>query len=334
MFTNINNHGGTFKNKFEDMLSSSEAVKIASGYIALQTIDAYSNTMIDIAKQHGNVQILVGMAFYEGMTNKQYESCLKLHEQLSCFNNSGIHVAHGRRFHGKVYTFQNKNEEKIFVGSSNFSPSGLYGNIECTIEVIEAYQKNYIQLFLNDLFKNHSKTIDQVVINTGKRKPINISTLQTFTNLPKHTLSIDRTLPHIFLDLDRIAEKSSSNLNVYFGKGRLNRVSNKITPRPWYEIEIISSLETISSSPNYPIGNFDAYTDDGIIIPMRTQGDYFKNLRSRKSLQLFGIWLKGKLEKSGVLNKYQPVTTDTLKEYGNSQLKLYKIDSGKYFMEF
>ena len=63
-------------------------------------------------------------------------------------------------------------------------------------------------------------------------------------------------------------------------------------------------------------------------------GDYFKNLRSRKSLQLFGIWLKGKLEKSGVLNKYQPVTTDTLKEYGNSQLRLYKIDSEKYFMEF
>jgi hypothetical protein len=67
---------------------------------------------------------------------------------------------------------------------------------------------------------------------------------------------------------------------------------------------------------------------------MRTQGDYFKNLRSKDSLQIFGIWLKGKLERAGVLKKYDPVTIDTLREYGNSQLKLYKISDTEYFMSF
>ena len=67
---------------------------------------------------------------------------------------------------------------------------------------------------------------------------------------------------------------------------------------------------------------------------MRTQGDYFKNLRSKDSLQIFGMWLKGKLERAGVLKKYDPVTIDTLREYGNSQLKLYKISDTEYFMSF
>ncbi len=67
---------------------------------------------------------------------------------------------------------------------------------------------------------------------------------------------------------------------------------------------------------------------------MKTQGDYFKNLRSKDSLQIFGMWLKGKLERAGVLKKYDPVTIDTLREYGNSQLKLYKISANEYFMSF
>jgi len=77
------------------------------------------------------------------------------------------------------------------------------------------------------------------------------------------------------------------NLNVYFGKGRLNSTTGITKPRPWYEIELIASND-LNSLPNYPKGDFLAYTDDGLIIPMRTQGDYFKNIRSRNSLQIFG----------------------------------------------
>jgi hypothetical protein len=133
--------------------------------------------------------------------------------------------------------------------------------------------------------------------------------------------------------LNRVAEKEKSNLNVYFGKGRLNAKTGIVKPRPWYEIELIANVQ-LSSNPLYPKGDFDAYTDDGYIIPMRTQGDYHKNIRSKVSLQIFGMWLKGKLQKSGALLPLSPVTNDTLIDYGNDTLTFSKIAEGKYYISF
>jgi len=140
-------------------------------------------------------------------------------------------------------------------------------------------------------------------------------------------------LPCFDLDLKRVAEKPKSNLNVFFGKGRLNNARTKIKPRPWYEIEIIAD-EGVRANEHYPIGDFNVLTDDNLVIPMRIQGDYYKNIRSKRSLQIFGMWVKGKLEKSGALNKYQPVTLDTLREYGNDKLTFYKINETDYYMKF
>lgn len=130
-----------------------------------------------------------------------------------------------------------------------------------------------------------------------------------------------------------MAEIPKSNLNTYFGKGRLNSKTGIIKPRPWYEIELIANKDLISQA-EYPQGDFTAYTDDGYVIPMRTQGDNYKNIRSRDSLEIFGIWLKGKLERSGSLKKYEPVTKETLLEYGLDELAFYKIEEGKYYLEF
>ena len=42
--------------------------------------------------------------------------------------------------------------------------------------------------------------------------------------------------------------------------------------------------------------HFKGYTNDGYIIPMHTSGQKNKNLESTGSLQIFGMWLKGKLQ--------------------------------------
>lgn len=333
MFTNLDrHHGGNFRDVLERNLVAAEKVRIASGYVSLHTIQAYSTQLEDIARIHGNVQLMLGMAFYEGLSIKQYDACLDLNNRLSAYSNSGVYVAHGRRYHGKIYEFNQGDRNKIFVGSSNFSPSGLAGNIECTVEIFDSIQKGQVSNFLDSLFTSHSQRIDKVVINTGSKKVVTPTVIDIYGKLLKHTRTIDTSLPNVVIDLERIAEKPSSNLNVYFGKGRKSK-TGKITPRPWYEIEIISP-KNINSLPNYPKGDFKAYTDDGLIIPMGTQGDFFKNLRSKDGLQIFGMWLKGKLERSGALKKYDPVTIDTLREYGNSQLKLYKISDTEYFMSF
>lgn len=46
------------------------------------------------------------------------------------------------------------------------------------------------------------------------------------------------------------------------------------------------------------------------------------------------MWLKGKLERCDALKKYEPITQETLVEYGSDELVFYKIDEGKYYLEF
>ena len=108
-----------------------------------------------------------------------------------------------------------------------------------------------------------------------------------------------------------------------------------IKPRDWYEIELIAPV-SINSLDIYPKGDFTAFTDDGYIIPMRTQGGghYHKNIRSKGNLRIFGAWIKGKLERSGALEKLKPVDQDVIDSFGRSSIKFYKIREKEYFMEF
>ena len=338
MFTNIPKHGGNFRQILDQEFSSADNVTIASGYTSLDVIHAYKKSFINIAQKGGIARLMLGMAFYEGLSQKKLDLVSSLNDELISFGNkSGIYVANGRRYHGKVYSFDKKNETSIYVGSSNFSYSGTKGNIECTIPVLEIGQKTKIIDFINDLYSDdYSVLIHKAKINVpNKHKIISSSIKKYWSKIQRFdpaNININ-TLPKFIFHLDRVVDKPKSNLNIYFGKGRLNTSNGKILPRPWYEIELIAD-KTVRANLIYPKGDFTAYTDDGYIIPMRTQGDYNKNIRSRQSLQLFGIWLKGKLEKKGVLKKYQLITKDTLEEYGNDKITFYKMEEGRYFMKF
>jgi len=338
MFTNLSDHGGDFRDILDNEFSKAKNAIIASGYASLDVIHAYESAFLTIVENGGVSKLLLGMAFYEGLTAKKLDAANALHNKLSQYGNgSGVYVTNGRRYHGKVYWFEDKLDSNIYVGSSNFSSSGTKGNIECTIPVSDLRQKQSVINFLEDLYSSsHAITIDRAEITVpGKKKIVLDKVAHIWNTLKRYDPSTidESSLPKFEFPLDRVAQMEKSNLNVYFGKGRLTKKTGKIIPRPWYEIELIASND-LNSQLFYPQGDFDAYTDDGFIIPMRTQGDYFKNIRSKGSLQIFGIWLKGKLERSGALTKYKPVTLDTLEEYGNEKLSFYKISDGKYYMTF
>ncbi len=338
MYTNIKKHGGNFRDILDKEFSKATKATIASGYTSLDIIKEYENHFIKIAKKGGTSRLLLGMAFYEGLGEKKLNTINLLNQHLLEFKNeSGVYVSNGRRYHGKVYHFEGHSYSNVYVGSSNFSSSGIKGNIECTIPVFQNEQKNEILNFLDDLYSTkYAVRINKAQIIIPKKKKIILKTVNDYWHsLKKHNPKKINTsaLQSFELDLNRIVEKEKSNLNVFFGKGRLNNKTGKIIPRPWYEIEIIATNK-LTSHILFPKGDFLAYTDDGFIIPMRTQGDYFKNIRSKKSLQLFGIWLKGKLEKQGVLKRYEPVTKETLEEYGNDKLTFYKLKKGVYFISF
>jgi len=338
MYTNVPKHGGNFREILDLEFKTAKNVTIASGYTSLDIIDDYEKDFLRVAKSGGISRLLLGMAFYEGLGQQKLDAVSSLNERLLEFGNaSGVYVTNGRRYHGKIYYFHDSTTSNIYVGSSNFSFSGTKGNIECTIPVGSKSQKASVIKFLNDLYSPaYSITIDKAEITVPGKKALVLPTVDNRWRALKRydPTSIDQSkLPKFEFPLTRVAEMEKSNLNAYFGKGRLNTSTRKITPRPWYEIELIAN-RVLTDNKYYPLGNFLAYTDDGYIIPMRTQGDYHKNIRSLTSLQIFGIWLKSKLERSGALKKYEPVTLDTLIEYGNDKLRFYKMEEGKFYMEF
>lgn len=339
MYTNIDKYGGNFLNTLKYEFKKAENVSIASGYVSLDIIEQFKDQFINIAKNGGKARLLLGMAFYEGLNQKKLDASRKLNDNLkSLSNDSGVFVTNGRKYHGKVYHFNSMyNNDTVYVGSANFSYSGTKGNIECVIPVIDESQKGKIISFIDDLYSfDYAVTIDNAKILVPNKTNAVISKIEKLWNsLEKHNLKEKDIshFPNFRYELSRVAKKEKSNLNVYFGRGRWSRKTNIIKPRPWYEIELIANIET-TSNILYPKGDFYAYTDDGIIIPMRTQGDYHKNIRSKDSLQLFGIWLKGKLEKSGVLQKYQPITSETLEEYGKNYITFSKMKEKEYFLSF
>lgn len=149
MYTNLAGFGGDFRQILDSEFSKATNVTIASGYTSLDIINVYSPEFIRIANSGGNSCLLLGMAFYEGLSQKKYDALIKLNSTLKSYGgNCGVYVTNGRRYHGKVYHFTKESESSIYVGSSNFSTSGTKTNIECTVPVTVPQQKTDIVYYM------------------------------------------------------------------------------------------------------------------------------------------------------------------------------------------
>ena len=339
MYTNVTGYGGNFKSVVESDFQEAVNVQIATGYVSYDTVNYFRPVLENIVSDGGTAKLLLGMAFYEGLNERILSLLSEMSQNLESYNNgSGVYVAIDRKYHGKVYLFDSRESPKFYVGSSNFSSSGFSDNIECTVLVKDDITKNRIRTFLKFLFSDHNATsilkAEIPVPGTPRyiKRVESFSLLQNLEHYDPRTID-KNTLPLLEIPLARSVSQEKSNLNAYFGRGRWSRTTGIVKPRPWYEVEIITDI-SVNSDPLYPKGNFDAYTDDGYIIPMRTQGDYYKNIRSVNSLQIFGMWIKGKLQRKHALIPLTPVTQDTLIAYGNDTLRLYKISDNEYYMEF
>ena len=69
MYTNLDNFGGYFRNVLNQEFKNAKNVTIASGYTSLDVIHEYYENFISIAKSGGVSKLLLGMAFYEGLTD-------------------------------------------------------------------------------------------------------------------------------------------------------------------------------------------------------------------------------------------------------------------------
>ena len=342
LFTNDKLHGGSFKEHLTQQIKHSSEIVIASGYVSKDVISDFTPAIKRAVKNNGTFNLIVGMAFFEGTSATVKKALIDLHETIHPLGNSdsGVKLVWKRRFHGKVYYFKQSESEKLYVGSSNFSSSGLANYIETTILVDNEETFLKTRSFIDYLNSEElSVYIDKVqelpVIDSSPFRDKVIEAKIESTEARRHDTSTINLagVPFIDISFERVDKQEKSNLNTYFGEGRWSRKTGKVIPRNWFEVEIISS-KSEQNNPLYPRGVFTAITDDEFEFQCSTHGDNYKNLRSKHKLEILGKWIKKKLQDSGALKPLTPVTLETLDSFGTKFLRLYRLSEDVYYMEF
>jgi hypothetical protein len=353
LITNTDTFGGDlWTSLFSELKKPNlSKIRIVSGYVGAETVTEFTKLIPNFDGLE--IQLIVGMAYKEGLSQKTYNALTFLNGVLlehskKFTNDSGVFIyfadpeskSRERGIHAKGYLVSTDNHEQLFLGSSNFSFSGLNkrGNVELNISELDGPFGKAFKSFFDDFFVNKNAAQLSSIQDFPIRGQASKSRKQGKGILQRTAKPIDfKSRPFVDIDLARnIDYQQKSNLNTCFGKGRWARATNKVTPRDWYEIEIISD-NTTTSSPVYPKGDFWITTSDGFRFEARTQGDYFKNLRSKEDLKIMGLWIKGEvLEDSGCLtdDPQELVTLDTFEKYGNSVLRLYQISPSEYVAHF
>lgn len=370
IITNKLGHGGGLDQHFFKNLNSSatERVQMISGYVGKESIiklqrELQKNSWVA-------VELVIGMAAKEGLSLRTYEALIELHKHLQSrrhpkYKRQGVFVyfsgpkgERARGMHAKAYRFEQSRGNKVIIGSSNFSFSGLSldGNVEMNLADSSAAVTREFARFFDELHaKKHAVPIDRVedFPIRGKAGQSRRNKLKTLAKVraPKAGQSRRNKLPTLvkvraptgykskqFVDIDlarNIDRQSRSNLNCCFGKGRWSRATGVVKLRDWYEVELISSAD-VTSNRNYPRGEFGVLTSDGFAFRGVTNGDNYKNFRSADDLKLLGLWLKGVLEDAGVLSDdpQELVTSETLEDYGNSVLRIYRPNSRSVILHF
>jgi hypothetical protein len=170
--------------------------------------------------------------------------------------------------------------------------------------------------------KNNSFESISHAIQVKENENSLLSSRSDVLDVGRETISniLNNLLPNTFEIPLKDAPKS--NLNAYFGEGRLNQ-QGFVKPRHWYEVEIIVDQAVQRSGMNYPANqDFIVYTDDGHRFLMRTSGDYGKNLRSKDDLTILGRWIKGRMEANSALKSGELLTASSLQLYGRNTISM------------
>ena len=351
IFTNHKDFGGDFFKEFSQQLDRSSNLLIASGYFGTSTILEFEEKILDLSKK-GICKILIGMIFFDGVTETQKEKLTFFDKKLRDINpDNGVYISM-RPYHGKIYQFSN-GDFNLYLGSSNFSKEGFSGRLECTTKILDDITKQSVADYLKKLFEMDTtialaKTDLKV---KGKKSTFNkISTTLKNYECSKHEYpDRSKALGECKIKL-RVDDQPRSSLNLYFEKGRLNK-DGKYAPRPWYEVEITTTKEDrecsyypkselISENGKSRTGVFTAYIKDGDIyykIKMVVHADYGKNFSSHSDSggrETLGKLLKGKLERAGVLSEGELITSEVLELYGRNYVSFVKMSDDVYILEF
>ncbi|MFA5942592.1 MAG: restriction endonuclease PLD domain-containing protein [Candidatus Paceibacterota bacterium] len=317
----------SFSEAFEAGVVKSDSIKIATGYITEESL-LELKSILSFYFDEGKIKkcsLVLGMHGREGFTQAQYEAAINLAMLLKERDIGAVYVCTAFKFHGKTYVFYKADEPvSAVMGSSNLS--NIVDSRVWEVDALFTEAK-----ILSELDALHSSLVDKACHNILEmEKP---STFNHARDLLKDRIGVTKADPETYREAENsvtdkvfdlpLKPEAKSNLNAYFGKGRMSKATGAIRPRHWYEVELIVPIE-ITSSPSYPKNGsvFHVFTDDGWSFNCKVEGQNGKNFRSENDLRTLGRWIKGRLENSGCLKVGQPVTEEVLKNYGRRTLSL------------
>lgn len=319
----------------EQALKICETLKIASGYIS-------SDALVDLKRiielnRRPRLELLIGMHYFDGFTKNQYEAALTLNSFLQSNNLGFVYLANTLKFHGKMYSFTMQDATKTaVVGSSNLG--SLYDKVSRQYEadiLLTGNESLTVHNSVNEIIKKIGSPLEGI---TNIKFVTFNQLLENHENVSKvendEKATILGSLTGISFEIP-VKPEPKSNLNPYFGKGRLNKKTGYIAPRPWYEVEV-NIPKKIALQEAFPYNRtFRVYTDDGWTFECFTNGDFSKNFRSKDDLKILGKWIKGRMEESGALKMGTPVTKEVITAYGRNTINLHATkDPDIWYLDF
>lgn len=332
----------TFADAFYDMLPGTSSLDIAVGYIT-------ADSLIEVQKlvefnDLRQLNLTIGMHYLDRFTKTEYNAAVDLNNFLRENDRGQVRLVTPFRYHGKLYSYSNAGGPFAgIIGSNNLSSitGGGARVYESSILLDDRKLAAEMHSFIQRLVDSSTENIADLSIEHFNDQNALLDGHENVKKLDGHALMeyIDARTDMTFeIPIKGYEVSPQSNLNVFFGKGRVSK-NGLVKPRHWYEVELIVP-KNVATQTGYPTAKtpeaeFDVVTDDGWSFRCKVSGDYNKNFRSEGDLKILGKWLKGRLENAGVLKVGDPVTQETLARYGRSSFSLTKTKiPGLWFLDF
>ena len=150
-------------------------VYLAIAYIKESGLAQFRSKLVEILRKNGKVRILTCLDF--GLTEPKV---LRNLQELKKDGDIKIRIFYNgnNSFHPKFYLFQNKQENKIIIGSNNLTYSAFKTNIECAIieEKSELFEdlKSYFYSLWRESYEVVSELIEEYSKISKKAKKQNV----------------------------------------------------------------------------------------------------------------------------------------------------------------
>lgn len=119
-FPPLNTGHAKFYDQFYDDFNLSDKLNIAVAYITADSIAELKHAIELNANKHRNVNLVIGMHYFEPFTKPEYDAAMDLHEMLVREKIGSVKLANAFKFHGKLYSYSNQG--KVFstiIGTNN-----------------------------------------------------------------------------------------------------------------------------------------------------------------------------------------------------------------------